>query len=264
MILFLDRMVLPGSTLHILCPLSVEARRAIFAACEFDEHALVNLHIDHHVGDASVLRHVMAYHDRYSLSRLTSIVVLSGSEGVPEEDIMSDCRTLATVMLLQGLRGGQNVENGLEAAVSCNAILEILDERTMLVAAESPGLWANSDFIKSNELISKMLAMVSHELDMKQILDKLFSSGGMQLTLMPAAQLAGTADLVSFWELSRECALRHESCLVGYLEEEDEDEREEAGEEVRRPPRCVLNPPDKDVERYWGANIQFILLVHAV
>ena len=55
MILFLDRMVLPGSTLHILCPLSVEARQAIFLDCEFDEHSLVNLHIDHHVGDASVL-----------------------------------------------------------------------------------------------------------------------------------------------------------------------------------------------------------------
>ena len=48
----IDELVLPGSEIHILCHLEVEARETMLEDSGFDVHALMNTRLMHHVGFA--------------------------------------------------------------------------------------------------------------------------------------------------------------------------------------------------------------------
>jgi len=255
LIAFLDRLVHPNSTLHILCPLSVAERMAVFAEHEFREQDLTHLTIVHHVGNPAVMRHVLAFHEKHNLGDLTSIVVLNSDVAV-ESEMTADSRTLATVMLLQGLRGGKTSTHG----ATCNAIVEILDERSLVVVSEAPGLWKSSDFLKSNELIAKMLAMVVREVDVKQILHEMFSGRGAELTVLASCELIAPDVEACFWELTRECVLRHRSTLCGYLQQPAIQFDEDGSALPPLPPECILNPAGKEKLRTWGPDISFICL----
>jgi hypothetical protein len=103
MIGLLDRLAPPGSELHMLCPLTVEERRAQIAENGMDTDALVNLRVIHHVGNTAVKRHM----ETLPLERLTSAIVLS-DHGEETDMINSDSHCLATLLLIRGLQAGRN------------------------------------------------------------------------------------------------------------------------------------------------------------
>ena len=56
---------------------------------------------------------------------------------------------------------------------ACAIICEILDSRTQKTIASSESISLSSDFIESNTLISRMLAMVAEDRSVRVILDEL-------------------------------------------------------------------------------------------
>jgi hypothetical protein len=180
MIALLDRLAPPGSELHLLCPLSVEERRAQIAENGMDTDALVNLSVIHHVGNTAVKRHM----ETLPLERLTSAIVLS-DHGEESDMINSDSHCLATLLLIRGLQAGRSARareaslhggtggtGALPRAASSTGIdmwseadapstavpivVEILDPRTQRTVNESYKVYSVADFIQSNEIISKV------------------------------------------------------------------------------------------------------------
>ena len=264
MIGLLDRLAPPGSELHMLCTLSVAERCTQIAENGMNTDALHNLRIIHHVGNTAVKRHM----DMLPLERLTSAIVLS-DHGEETDMINSDSHCLATLLLIRGLQAGRNARvrdaatggppggapskgsgTGIDMwseaespATSVPIVVEILDPRTQRTVNESYKVWSVADFIQSNELISKMLAMISEEPSVKSILDNLLGGTGTQLAVAPAEEYISPEQDASFFELARECMLTRHQVLCGYVLPPQPGER--------ALPECVINPADKLARHRW-------------
>jgi hypothetical protein len=124
----------------------------------------------------------------------------------------------------------------------------------------SPNLWSSADYTFSNALVSKLLAMIVQNLQVKRILGSLVSPGGHELAIAHAPEILAADQEASFWELARECSLEHSATLLGYA---DLAAHAEADEQARRhPPPWILNPPDKAAVRNWRGCV-FALLRRA-
>ena len=264
LILVLDKQMAPGSVIHILCPLKVTERRRQFAINGFDEaRDLVNARVVHHIGNSALKRHL----SKLPLPAITSVVVLS-DDLVSEKDVVySDSHALATLMLIRTLPFGVAAGGGPAAPAgrTLQVVVEILDPRTQKTVSEAVDIWSASDFIQSNELVSKMLAMISEEGAVKDILDELLGKKSSKVGLLPAADLVGAHQEASFWELSRECCLNHGATLIGFIESPQAlaSGGSKGGAsppgEAAGPPSCVINPPDKGSRRSWF-DVQLVLI----
>jgi hypothetical protein len=144
-------------------------------------------------------------------------------------------------------------------------VVQILDPRTQRTVDVSAHVWRSADFVLSNELTSKMLAMISEDLSVKSILEALVGEADTYLSLMhpseclPARARHGAVGggpnggAASFWELSRECTLEHDATLIGYIP--DDDPRDPHAD----PPCCIINPEDKGEQRTW-ANLRLVVI----
>jgi hypothetical protein len=195
MVALLDRFVLPGSELHILCPLAVVEREKQFAANGLLPGALAHLRIVHHIGNCASQRGL----ELVPLEHITSIVVLS-EHSADADVVYSDSHVLATLFLIRGLQaGGLNTKvaargggagagaaspaaapvaapssrpgaapskamgtwdgptasAGVDLGAAVPMVVEILDPRTQRTVNESYKVWSVSEFIQSSELISK-------------------------------------------------------------------------------------------------------------
>ena len=252
LVLMLDRVIAPGSVLHILCPLKVSERRKEFAANGLDEATgLRNLRVVHHLGNSALKRHVI----KLPLARISSVVVLS-DDAVKGEIVYSDSRALATLLLVGGLKASVSATpGGVQLGDSSTMVVEILDPRTQRTVNEANDVFSASDFIQSNEIISKIMAMISEEQAVKKILDQLMGATGTHLTLIPASELLGANQEASFWELSRECVLAHHCTLCGYVEPG----APALNGTAAAASSCVINPPEKDLRRSWYG-VQLVLI----
>ena len=141
-------------------------------------------------------------------------------------------------------------------------VVEILDPRTQRTVSDShtSGLNQVSDFMNSNDLVSKILAMVSEDPKVKGVLDQLLGGYGTQFAVVPAEQVVQPDAELSFSELALHCSAVRRSVLCGYMTPRSR----------RSPSECVLNPSDKDAPRAWtGCGLVLIVadaerLPHAV
>ena len=217
----------------------------------------MNARVVHHIGNSALKRHL----SKLPLPAITSVVVLS-DDLVSEKDVVySDSHALATLMLIRTLPFGVAAPAGRTLQV----VVEILDPRTQKTVSEAVDIWSASDFIQSNELVSKMLAMISEEGAVKDILDELLGKKSSKVGLLPAADLVGPHQEVSFWELSRECCLNHGATLIGFIESPpalasggSKGGASPPGEPAG-PPSCVINPPDKGSRRSWF-DVQLVVI----
>ena len=124
-------------------------------------------------------------------------------------------------------------------------VVEILDPRTQRTVSDShaSGLNQVSDFMNSNDLVSKILAMVSEDAKVKCVLDQLLGGYGTQFAVVPAEQIVQPDEQVSFDELALHCSVVRRSVLCGYI----------TPRRRRSPSECILNPADKATPRSWTA-----------
>ena len=137
----------------------------------------------------------------------------------------------------------------IASASALPIVVEILDPRTQRTVADSVavGLPMMSEFMQSNELSSKILAMVSEDAYVKSILDQLLGSEGTQFSVVPSREFVAPDAVVTFAELARHAASRN-CVLCGYIELGSAG----AAGSMAEPPRCVINPEDKAERRAWG------------
>jgi hypothetical protein len=270
LILMLDNLVGPGSELHILCELPLKQRLQEFAGNAFDPDThLVNLQVHHHVGSPVLSRCV----EQLPIQRLTSAVIMAdASDDGHSDSINSDSQCLSALMLLRGMQvarmrqrahmpaaaggvlaGGRDVMStmmlhwdegeALAAARQMPMVVEIMDPRTQKTVSDSYMVWSIADFIQSNELISKMLAMISEEPAVKRIMDELMGETGTQFELQAAEKFIAPDAQCCFLQLARECSANRHVVLAGYIQLPEPGSRELAP--------MVINPTNKLELRTW-------------
>ena len=275
----LDNQLAPGSVIHIMCLLPVAERRRQFAHNGFDDlRSVRNVRVMHHIGNSAIKRNLT----KLPLARISSVMVLS-DDSIVEKVIFSDSHALATLLLIRSLPVGEQshvLQEKLQITAASGLandsfssrsgpmtrplqiVVEVLDPQTQKTVSEAVDVWSASDFIQSNQLVSKMLAMISEEANVKTILDELLGSGSSppknQLMLKLATEFVGPNQEASFWELSRDLCCQHHSTLVGFMEAPPprNGPKKVAHEEL---PECYINPPDKDQRRTWF-DVQLIIL----
>jgi Ca2+-binding EF-hand superfamily protein len=115
-----------------------------------------------------------------------------------------------------------------------NLVCEIIDSRTNEIASE-----VVSDYVLStNEVVSRVLAMVAKERRTIDILNEIWGPRGAQITLVPARDFVRVDQTMSFMDL----ALKVRQCgdiLLGYRVRKDS---------------VVLNPANKMKNQRWSAD----------
>lgn len=123
----------------------------------------------------------------------------------------------------------------------CEIISQILDTRSRNLIAET----RICDFVLSNELISKTLAMVAMDKHINAVLGELFRSEGNEIYIRPASQYIYPEEDLSYFEVMARVRQCHE-ILIGWR----------CGEM----PRALINPEDKYTRRTFSPSDILILL----
>jgi len=299
LVMHMDEFVPKGSELTLFCDLEIEEREARFERVGFEpSRDLTNVRITHEVGDP-VSRKAL---ESLPLEAFNSALILcSGVEG--EASVHMDSRSLATLLLIRDIQTQRHIaqrpdlQQALErrklkpgvssswigemrkhAARKCEIISEILDTRTRGIIAET----RICDYVLSNELISKTLAMVAEDKQISvrpgrararprrcqdarrrcfgvgggalsgsareradSVLGELFRSEGNEIYIRPAGEYIYPEEELCFFEVMarvRQCG----EVLIGWR----------CGDM----PRAQINPNDKHVRRQFGLSDCLILL----
>ena len=253
-----DRTAPPMSEVHIVCDLTLRQREEELAADGLG--VLHNVTLIHHVGSTTSRRTLKGLPLEYATSAL--IMAAYNERTKPAH---SDSRALATLTLLKRMHAEAQALARIRPPRQLPIVVQILDPRTQRTVDASAHVWRSADFVLSNELTSKMLAMISEDLSVKTILEALVGEADTYLSLMhpseclPARARHGAVSggpgggAASFWELSRECTLEHDATLIGYIP--DDDPRDPYAE----PPQCIINPEAKGEQRTW-ANLRLVVI----
>lgn len=144
-----------------------------------------------------------------------------------------------------GLNGGRTARGAPDratgGALSRAQVDEVLGPLTLLgeiLHSETRDLVAASgvgDYIMSNQLLSKVVAMVAENASVGPLFDTLFSEEGQGIHVRDARAYVGEGEELSFWELGAR-ARADGDVLIGLKLGGDE---------------AVLNPADKRTRRTW-------------
>lgn len=119
----------------------------------------------------------------------------------------------------------------------CMIAVEILDSRTKSTLQSEPSIRAAADYLLSHTTMSKVLAMVLMQREVKGVLEELLSEEGQSFFVHQATRYSGVNEVASFWDIASR-ALSCGEVLVGY-----------------RPTSSgttIINPLAKDEPRTWG------------
>jgi hypothetical protein len=131
----------------------------------------------------------------------------------------------------------------ITAAGQLPIVVEILDPRTQRTVSDSASMGLVSDFMQSNDLVSKILAMVAEDVLTKTVLDELLGGTGTQFRVTPSAEFLRPGARLSFAQLAAHCSAVRGCVLCGVIEARAGGSAQQA--------MCVLNPPDKHAPRAW-------------
>lgn len=146
--------------------------------------------------------------------------------------------------------GAEDFDVWEEAAlISVPTVCEILDSRTQRTVNESEKISAVSDFMQSNSMISRIMAMISEDHTVKTILDTLLGATGAQFEVMPASKVVHPEAMVCFWEVAQKVS-RRGMILCGYIC---------AAVGGAGKPQCMLNPDGKDVPQLWEDHLLVVM-----
>lgn len=252
----LDALVENGTEVHMLASVPLADRTEVLLQEGLDVNTLVNITLVHHEGNSSSRADL----EELPMVKFTSVMVLA--DEAHEHDIMhSDSHNLSTLLLLRDVQSMLLAENMVPASSYDNlsdkvkktkikklppCITEILDSRTQQTISTGSTVFAGSDFVQSNEMISQMLAMISEDPGVKAILSELLGSNGSDLCLETCDQYCQPTESITFLELANRGTQKHH-VICGYA-------NKVTGE-------TVVNPRDKLTLRCWGEDTILVALV---
>jgi len=148
-----------------------------------------------------------------------------------------DSHTLAVLLLLRDIQamkiaesddaikshgyGWRRFKAQTSGEIGCLCVCEVLDHRTRNTIRNSRALRQAADFVQSNELISRVLAMVSERREVKAVLDELLGSSGSGIMLHEATRYASPYTPFDFYGMAIQCQHRGH-ILCGYKEHQGE------------------------------------------
>ena len=142
-------------------------------------------------------------------------------------------------------------------------VCEILDPRTQRTVTNAHGIVSVCDFIMTNDLMSKVLAMVSENVHVKRILDQLLGGTGTQFELLDATLAVAPGAPVSYMDLSAHLLSIRKGVLCGYMEAAADVPNSPVvvgGYSQRAAAGCVINPTNKWEQCAWDGR-SLILIV---
>jgi len=119
----------------------------------------------------------------------------------------------------------------------CMIAVEILDSRTKSTLESEPSIRAAADYLLSHTTMSKVLAMVLMQREVKGVLEELLSEEGQSFFVHQATRFTAVDEHCSFWDVATR-ALQCNEVLVGF-----------------RPTASgttIINPVNKHEARVWG------------
>jgi hypothetical protein len=119
----------------------------------------------------------------------------------------------------------------------CMIAVEILDSRTKSTLQSEPSIRAAADYLLSHTTMSKVLAMVLMQREVKGVLEELLSEEGQSFFVHQTTRFTAVDEYCSYWDVAAR-ALRCNEVLVGY-----------------RPTASgttIINPLNKHEPRVWG------------
>jgi Trk K+ transport system NAD-binding subunit len=235
---FLDELVEEGSEVHMLASVPLADRTEVLLQEGLDVNTLMNITLVHHEGNSTSRPDL----EELPLAKYTSIMVLAEAE--LEHDMMhSDSHNLNSLLLLRNVQQKFLDSGQLEKLPQCTT--EILDSRTQQTISTGSTVFAGSDFVQSNEMLSQMLAMISEDPGVKIMLHELLGPGGNDITLVSCAQYCLPSERITFAQLAKKCQQKRH-ILCGYCNGVDG--------------KVVINPRDKQAQKTW-ANCDLIVIV---
>lgn len=268
-LLLLDAMCAPGSEIHIMASVALSDRDRLLAEGGLEIETLRNIKLVHHVGNTAMRRHL----ELLGIERFTSVIVFADEE--EEGDIMqSDSKCLATLLLIRNIQKAKRAKMarspssrkmlGLDDATGTKdghggripIVTEILDPRTQQTIQSNEEMRAVSDFLQSNDMVSKILAMVCEDRSVKSLLDELLTPRGSSMACVPASRYCRPGERLSFFEMACRCQ-EYGEILIGYLEEDRASRGEaHAGRRFKAP---FINPVNKRTPFSWDDNVCCLL-----
>jgi len=106
-----------------------------------------------------------------------------------------------------------------------------------------------SEFVQSNEMVSRVIAMVSEDRSVNAILEELLGGDGCGIQLKDPTPYMHPNEELSFLQLSKRVHQYDMVCL-GYRESEDGDPEHQ---------QTVINPRDKNTARSWAEATLIVL-----
>ena len=103
---------------------------------------------------------------------------------------------------------------------SCIVTCEILDPTTHTMIMQNPAIAHMSDYVLSNNTVSKVLAMVAESREVKTVLKELLGSSGCDIAVSPIKKYTHSGMGVSFWDLFGQVRQKGE-ILIGYMRDDD-------------------------------------------
>lgn len=192
-----DAYVGPGSSLTLVNTIELEERgRDIAEKCG----TLSNCDIKHLVGDFTnkqVLEQIQPH-------RYPTVMVLGDASGIrsSDESEAADTRAIIALLLLRDFRQ----RAGVASQEVCS---EILDPRNRDLAATTE----INDIVISNEMVSMVLAQVTHEPRVRAVFEDLFQSDGSEIYLKEIELYAPLGQPASFEQLTLAAKKRNEVVL---------------------------------------------------
>lgn len=236
-ILLLDALCPAGSEIHIMAGVALSQRDALLFEAGLDLDSLQNIELIHHVGNTAMRRHLEAI----NILKFTSCIIFADEE--EEGDIMqSDSKCLATLLLIRDIQTKKRLQakssmtdspvlTARSSGGSTNSkkgqkddkipiVTEILDPKTQQTILGNPEMRAVSDFLQSNDMVSKILAMVCEDRSVKLILDEMLSPEGSAMACVPASKYCNPGEELSYFQMACRCQ-QYGEILLGYLKPDE-------------------------------------------
>ncbi|OQR88022.1 ion channel [Achlya hypogyna] len=255
MLRLIDNLSITGSTVVLMNEVPVAERESTFLDEGFSTASLRHITVEHRVGNPAVRRHVNAL----DLATFDRYIVVADMQR--EGNILdSDSHVLATVLTIRSCEDEQNdrkmhhwladkVAQGVRAHSTAHkkpCIAEILDPRTQKTLEDNQGVGLSSDYIQSNQLVSRMIAMISENRLVKGILDELLSARGASFDVVPFKRYCGRLETLSFFQIAKRALAAANEVVCGY-------------QRVNSLEPSVLNPPHKTTPQTWH-DYEFIII----
>jgi len=243
----LDKYVRKGCLVTVLAPVAVEKRTELLESGKAAPLNLKNIQMHHVHGSTTYRRDIEALMRQHAYSSALVLASEGGGGGV-SGGVAEDSRALTTLLLVRDIRQSllrqppsERAAAGVAAQPADFTLLgEILDMETKdLVAAAGV-----SDYIMSNRLMSKVMAMVAEEHSIGPLFEQLFAEEGDEIYVRDIRCYCTAGERLSFWEIGARARARGD-VVLGY---------KRGGDEV------VLNPPHKTSKLLWSAG-DFLVVI---